>query len=127
MKTLAIDIGGTGVKALVLDESGAMLTERVRLETPRPATPDAVLGTIDALVTQLPAFDRISVGFPGVVIDGVVKTAVNLHEQWVDDTWPFAPAMPANCFRRVASLASPNDDEQLPGPLPAMIAVAHRE
>jgi polyphosphate glucokinase len=84
MKTLAIDIGGTGVKALLLDEAGGMLTERVRLETPRPATPDAVVGVIDQLVKQLGAFDRVSVGFPGVVIDGVIKTAVNLHEDWVD-------------------------------------------
>jgi polyphosphate glucokinase len=84
VKTLAIDIGGTGVKALLLDERGGMLTERVRLETPRPATPDAVIGVIDQLVKQLGAFDRVSVGFPGVVVDGVIKTAVNLHPDWVD-------------------------------------------
>lgn len=84
MNTLAIDIGGTGIKAMVLDAQGGMLTERVRIETPRPATPDAVVGVIDQLVRQLVAFDRISVGFPGVIVDGVVKTAVNLHPDWVD-------------------------------------------
>ena len=84
MKTLAIDIGGTGVKAIVLDLAGAMLTERVRVETPRPATPDAVLDALVELVRPLGEFDRISVGFPGVVIDGVVKTAVNLHPAWED-------------------------------------------
>lgn len=84
MKTLAIDIGGTGVKALLLDETGGMLTDRVRIETPRPATPDAVIGVIDQLVQRLGAFDRVSVGFPGVVIEGVIKTAVNLHPDWVD-------------------------------------------
>ena len=84
MKTLAIDIGGTGIKALLLDVSGGMITERVRVETPRPATPDAVIGAIMQLVAPLGAFDRISVGFPGVVIDGVIKTAVNLHPDWVD-------------------------------------------
>ena len=84
MKTLAIDIGGTGVKALVLDIAGVMLTERMRIETPRPATPDAVIDAIVELVRPLGEFDRISVGFPGVVIDGVVKTAVNLHPAWED-------------------------------------------
>jgi len=84
MKTLAIDIGGTGLKALVLDLAGTMLTERVRVETPRPATPDAIISALEELVKPLGAFDRISVGFPGVVVDGVVKTAPNLHEEWAD-------------------------------------------
>jgi polyphosphate glucokinase len=84
MNTLAIDIGGTGVKAILLGLDAQTLTERVRVETPRPATPDAVLGCIGSLVTPLGAFDRISVGFPGVVVDGVVKTAPNLHETWAD-------------------------------------------
>lgn len=84
MKTLAIDIGGTGVKALILDATGAAVTERARIETPRPATPDAVIEAIETLVKPLGAFDRISVGFPGVIIDGVVKTAVNLHDAWID-------------------------------------------
>ena len=82
MKTLAIDIGGTGLKALTLDDAGTMLTERVRVETPRPATPDAIVGALVELVKPLGAFDRISVGFPGVVVEGVVKTAPNLHETW---------------------------------------------
>jgi len=80
--TLAIDIGGTGIKALVLGPTGEVVKDRVRLETPRPATPEAVLATITTLVAQLGAFDRISVGFPGVVIDGVTMTAPNLHESW---------------------------------------------
>ena len=84
MKTLAIDIGGTGVKALLLDVDGAALTERARIETPRPATPDAVIEAIEMLVKPLGAFDRVSVGFPGVIVDGVVKTAVNLHDAWID-------------------------------------------
>ncbi|MBA3391943.1 MAG: ROK family protein [Deltaproteobacteria bacterium] len=86
--TLAIDIGGTGVKAIVLDGAGGLATERVRVKTPRPATAEAVLAAIDALVAPLGDFDRISVGFPGVVIDGVCKTAVNLDPTWVD--LPFA-------------------------------------
>jgi polyphosphate glucokinase len=81
-RTLAIDIGGTGIKGLVLDGSGAPLSERVRIPTPEPATPRAVLAVIKRLVAEQPPFDRVSVGFPGVVIDGVVQTAPNLHEAW---------------------------------------------
>ncbi|HEU0033436.1 MAG TPA: ROK family protein [Kofleriaceae bacterium] len=82
LRTLAIDIGGTGVKALILDPSGTPLTERARLETPKPATPDAVLDTIGSLLESLGEFDRVSVGFPGVVVDGVTMTGVNLHADW---------------------------------------------
>jgi polyphosphate glucokinase len=81
-RTLAIDIGGTGIKALVLDADGRALTERTRIETPRPATPAALVPAIVKLVQPLGAFDRISVGFPGVVVDGVTLTAPNLHKQW---------------------------------------------
>jgi len=81
-RTLAIDIGGTGVKALVLDVAGLALTEKARLDTPRPATPEAVLAAIWTLLEQLGDFDRVSVGFPGVVMDGVTMTAPNLDVAW---------------------------------------------
>lgn len=81
-RTLAIDIGGTGLKALVLDPKGAPLTDRARVETPRPATPRAVLGALASLIEPLGEFARVSVGFPGVVVDGVTKTAPNLHPEW---------------------------------------------
>jgi polyphosphate glucokinase len=82
VRTLAIDIGGTGLKALVMSADGRALTDRVRVATPRPATPDALLPALWKLVEPLGAFDRISVGFPGVVVDGVTMTAPNLHKQW---------------------------------------------
>src|SRR5512140_3289701 len=81
-RTLAIDIGGTGLKALTLDSRGRPLTERVRVETPRPATPTAVMKELLGLVTKVGAFDRVSVGFPGVVVGGVTRTAPNLHQAW---------------------------------------------
>lgn len=82
-RTLAIDIGGSHLKASVLDAAGAMLAERVRIATPRPATPGAVLEALAGLVPALPSFDRISVGFPGVVRDGRILTAPNLGtEEW---------------------------------------------
>jgi polyphosphate glucokinase len=82
MRTLCIDIGGTGIKAIVLDPDGVPLTERARLETPRPAVPEAVLAAIDELLKTQGDFDRISVGFPGVIIDGVTRTAPNLDPSW---------------------------------------------
>jgi len=82
LRTLAIDIGGTGLKALVLDGEGQALTERARVPTPRPATPLKLLPALFRLIEPLGEFDRISIGFPGVVVDGVTLTAPNLHKAW---------------------------------------------
>lgn len=82
-RTLAIDIGGSGIKVIVLDEDGNPQTGRARVPTPEPAKPDTVLAAIANLATGQGAFDRVSVGFPGVVRDGVIKTAVNLTPDWV--------------------------------------------
>ena len=82
MRTLAIDIGGTGIKAVVLSETGKLLTERIRVKTPRPATPAAVINAIVELAQQQGEFDRVSVGFPGVVRRGVTVTAPNLNGKW---------------------------------------------
>lgn len=83
MKTLAVDIGGSGVKALLLDENGKPIGERDRIKTPKPATPKAVMSVLEELASNQNGFDRISVGFPGVIRKGVVYTAVNLHPDWV--------------------------------------------
>jgi len=82
LRTLAIDIGGTGLKALVLGPDGSALTDRVRVATPRPKTPAVLVPAIVKLVGTLGAFDRVSIGFPGVVVDGVTLTAPNLHREW---------------------------------------------
>lgn len=79
--TLAIDIGGTGIKCMVLDKSGSASGPRNRIETPRPATPDAVLAVIRTMLPELP-YDRVSIGFPGVVSRGVTRTAPNLDRTW---------------------------------------------
>jgi polyphosphate glucokinase len=78
-RTLAIDIGGTGTKMIVLDSEGHPLTARARRLTPRPARPQAVLEVIQELLAKQIPFDRVSVGFPGVVLHGVVRTAPNLN------------------------------------------------
>jgi polyphosphate glucokinase len=82
VRTLAIDIGGTGIKALILSATGKPLTERSRVKTPRPATPAAVINAIVELAKQQGEFDRVSVGFPGVVRRGVTVTAPNLNGKW---------------------------------------------
>lgn len=83
-RTLAVDIGGSGVKALVLDEKGNSCSERTRVVTPQPPVPEAVIGAIGELAAGQPDFDRVSVGFPGVVRGGVIYTAVNLTPEWVE-------------------------------------------
>lgn len=83
VRTLAIDIGGTGLKAAVLDDAGEMITERARIDTPDPSPPAMVVDAILRLVEPLGDFDRVSVGFPGVVRRGTILTAPNLGtEDW---------------------------------------------
>jgi len=89
--TLAIDIGGTGLKASVLDGSGKMLVDRVRVPTPYPLTPDIFLSTVAEMVAKLPPFDRISAGYPGFVRDGVIITSPHFGDTWID--YPLAGAL----------------------------------
>ncbi len=81
--TLAVDIGGTGLKMLCLNAEGKPITERLRVLTPVPATPEKVLPVLDNMKAQMPPFDRVSVGFPGVIKQGMTMMAVNLHPKWV--------------------------------------------
>ena len=82
LRTLSIDIGGTGLKLLVLNAAGEAVEERQRVLTPHPATPEAVLEALGTLIDGQPPFDRVSVGFPGVVHEGVIATAANLDPAW---------------------------------------------
>lgn len=84
IRTLTVDIGGSGIKVMVLDEAGNPLTERTRVATPQPPKPDAVIDAIAKLATGQGEFHRVSVGFPGVVRSGVIYTAVNLDPDWVE-------------------------------------------
>lgn len=77
-RILAIDIGGTGIKAAILNGEGEMLTERLRVETPRPCNPDELVDTIVNLVEPISGFECVSAGFPGVVRHGTIVTAPNL-------------------------------------------------
>lgn len=83
LKILAIDIGGTHIKTTILDSDGKLLTDYKKVDTPHPAPPDKVINAINGLVKDLPPFDKIAVGFPGFVKEGVIFTAPNLDtESW---------------------------------------------
>ena len=77
LRILAIDVGGTGLKAAVLDAEGNMITERERLKTPHPCTTAVLMESILKLIEPLKTveFNRVSIGFPGVVRRGVILTA----------------------------------------------------
>ncbi|MGI8662078.1 MAG: ROK family protein [Acidimicrobiales bacterium] len=75
VSTLVIDVGGSGLKATVLDPAGEPLHERVRVDTAYPCPPDRLVADLVGLVEPLPAYERASVGFPGVVRGGRVVTA----------------------------------------------------
>ncbi len=83
MRTLSIDIGGSGCKAFVLDTAGEPVTERIRIKTPDNPVPKVVIDILKDLADRSGEFDRVSCGFPGVVMDGEIRTAVNLHPDWV--------------------------------------------
>ena len=73
--TLAVDIGGTGLKASVLDASGLMVADRVKIPTPYPLPPDKLVTSLKKLIAALPKAERAAVGFPGMVRGGVVLSA----------------------------------------------------
>lgn len=85
LRTLAIDVGGSGLKASVIDDRGRLLTERARVDTPVGRPPKEIVQALVRLVAPLGPYDRVSVGFPGVVRQGRIVTAPNLdHEGWSD-------------------------------------------
>ena len=85
MEILGVDIGGSGIKGAIVDtETGELKTERIRIPTPQPATPQAVAETLKQLVDQLNYKGPIGCGFPARVIGGVVLTAANIDESWID-------------------------------------------
>ena len=86
---LGIDIGGTGIKGAPVDvRRGVLTADRIRLLTPHPATPDAVVKTIGELVSAFSWTRPLGVTFPGVVVDGEVRTATNLDKAWVGVNLP---------------------------------------
>ena len=88
---IGIDVGGSGIKAAVVDvEAGRFRSERIRVATPNPSTPDAVLSSVSRVVKRLAKSSGlgdatpIGIGLPGVTIDGVLKSAANIDAGWID-------------------------------------------
>lgn len=84
-KILGIDVGGSGIKGALVDvDTGEMLTKRLRIETPQPATPTAVIDVINQIVTHFEYSGAIGIGFPAVVRHGVVLSAANVDDGWIN-------------------------------------------
>ena len=83
MKMVGIDVGGSGIKAAIVEtDTGELATERRRVVTPQPATPKAVAAATALLVEELPA-GPVGIGFPAVVLHGQTMTAANIDPRWI--------------------------------------------
>jgi polyphosphate glucokinase len=84
MHAFGIDIGGSGIKAAPVDvATGKLLATRQKVATPRPARPDDVADVVKQLTTSFSWSGPIGITFPGVVTDGVTRTAANLARSWI--------------------------------------------
>ncbi|WP_169949336.1 polyphosphate--glucose phosphotransferase [Microbispora sp. H11081] len=84
MEVLGIDIGGSGIKGATVDTAAGVLTrERLRIPTPRPAAPAAVAQAVRAIVEHFSWAGPMGVTFPGVVLDGLIRTAANVDRSWI--------------------------------------------
>ncbi|WP_433382285.1 polyphosphate--glucose phosphotransferase [Actinoplanes sp. CA-142083] len=85
MATLGIDIGGSGVKGAPVDTvRGDLLAERYRVPTPQPSDVTSVVDAVAEVAAQFDDFDQVGITFPGVVVDGVTRTAANVDKSWID-------------------------------------------
>jgi len=85
MAILGIDIGGSGVKGAPVDTvRGELLAERYRVPTPQPSDVTRVVEAVAEVAGQFDGYDRVGVTFPGVVVDGVTRTAANVDKSWLD-------------------------------------------
>jgi len=95
MHALGIDIGGSGIKAAPVDvTTGKLLADRQKIDTPRPALPGPVADVVNKLTNSFSWSGPVGITFPGVVVDGVTRTAANLDPAWIglDATSLFAQA-----------------------------------
>jgi len=84
MNVLGIDIGGSGIKGAIVDTTeGKLITDRHRIATPQPATPTAVIETVEKLVAEFDWHGPIGCGFPAAVKHEIVKTAANIDKSWI--------------------------------------------
>jgi len=85
LKVLSVDIGGSHIKATLLDSVGSKKSEYEKVDTPIPANPENVINAIKGLAKNYKSFNRVSVGFPGYIKDGIVMTAPNLGTMYWKD------------------------------------------
>ena len=84
MHALGIDIGGSGIKAAPVDvTTGKLLADRQKIDTPRPALPDPIADLVKKLTASFNWSGPVGITFPGVVTDGVTRTAANLDPAWI--------------------------------------------
>src|SRR5258707_2465170 len=81
---VGVDVGGSGVKAALVDLADGRTTGRVRVDTPQPATPDAIASAVAGLVHQFPVGGAIGCTLPAVVTNGVVRSATHIDPSWID-------------------------------------------
>jgi polyphosphate glucokinase len=85
MKVLGVDVGGSGIKAAIVETTtGELLTERQRIPTPQPATPKAVAKTIKKLVDHFEWNSLIGCGFPAAITHGIARTASNVDDSFIN-------------------------------------------
>ncbi|MDB6062028.1 MAG: Polyphosphate glucokinase [Verrucomicrobiaceae bacterium] len=112
LKILSIDIGGTGLKASLIDSAGKMLVERLRIATPYPCPPQVMVDTLVELVKPLQGFQRIAIGFPGVVRNNSVLTAPHFGvKEWAG--FPLAAELSKRLGKKPAKLINDADMQGL--------------
>ena len=84
-RAIGIDIGGTGIKGAVVEtETGELLTERIKLDTPRGGKPDEIAVVVKEIYQQLDETEPVGVCVPSVVKNGITKSAANISDEWID-------------------------------------------
>jgi polyphosphate glucokinase len=84
MQAFGIDIGGTGIKGAPVDlATGQLVTDRKKIATPRPATPEAVKEVVKELAQSFGWTGVVGATFPGVVVNGTIRTAANVDKSWI--------------------------------------------
>jgi polyphosphate glucokinase len=88
-RAIGVDVGGTGIKGAVVDvDTGRLVSDRIRMETPQPATPSAVRDAVVDLIDQIGPGLPVGVAVPAVVQHGVVRTAANIDPAWIGTSLP---------------------------------------